>query len=73
EIFDFLAKHSHVRALTGPSKLVGKDIGENMTPVTPLGSMHVLIHYAKANHRSSMNTAALRDDLYPEYGGIYYG
>lgn len=44
-----------------------------MNPITTLGSMQVHINYAKANKRSSMNTAALRDDLYTEYGGLYYG
>ena len=56
-------------ALTGAAKLVGQDIGEKMNPITTLGSMQVHINYAKANKRSSMNTAALRDDLYTEYGG----
>lgn len=28
EIFDFMAKHYHVSALTGAAKLVGQDIGE---------------------------------------------
>ncbi|EXC96458.1 hypothetical protein J484_0463 [Acinetobacter baumannii 1051830] len=73
EIFDFMAKHYHVSALTGAAKLVGQDIGEKMNPITTLGSMQVHINYAKANKRSSMNTAALRDDLYTEYGGLYYG
>lgn len=73
EIFDFMAKHYHVSALSGAAKLVGQDIGEKMNPITTLGSMQVHINYAKANKRSSMNTAALRDDLYTEYGGLYYG
>ncbi len=73
EIFDFMAKHYHVSALTGAAKLVGQDIGEKMNPITTLGSMQVHINYAKANKRSSMSTAALRDDLYTEYGGLYYG
>ncbi|ENW00603.1 Protein of uncharacterised function (DUF1615) [Acinetobacter calcoaceticus] len=73
EIFDFMAKHYHVSALTGAAKLVGQDIGEKMNPITTLGSMQVHINYAKANKRSSMNIAELRNDLYTEYGGLYYG
>lgn len=73
EIFDFMAKHYHVSALTGAAKLVGQDIGEKMNPITTLGSMQVHINYAKANKRSSMNIAELRNDLYTQYGGLYYG
>jgi hypothetical protein len=47
EIFDFMAKHYHVSALTGAAKLVGQDIGEKMNPITTLGSMQVHINYAK--------------------------
>ncbi|WP_372403227.1 DUF1615 family protein [Acinetobacter piscicola] len=73
EIFAYMAKHYHVSALTGAAKLVGQDIGEKMNPITTLGSMQVHINYAKDNKRSSMSTNELRDDLYTEYGGLYYG
>lgn len=73
EIFDYMSQHYHVSALTGAAKLVGQDIGEKMNPITTLGSMQVHINYAKDNKRSSMNTAELRDDLYTQYGGLYYG
>lgn len=35
--------------------------------------MQVHINYAKAHKRSSMNIADLRNDLYTQYGGLYYG
>ena len=73
QIFDFMASHYHVSALTGAVKLVGQDIGEKMNPITTLGSMQVLITYAQDHKRSRMNTNELRDDLYTQYGGLYYG
>ncbi len=73
EIFDYMAKHYHVSALTGAAKLVGQDIAEKMNPITTLGSMQVHINYAKAHKRSSMSTNDLRDNLYTQFGGLYYG
>ncbi|MCH7314332.1 DUF1615 family protein [Acinetobacter sp. ANC 3882] len=73
EIFDYMSKHYHVSALTGAAKLVGQDIGEKMNPITTLGSMQVHINYAKEHKRQSGNIAELRDDLYTQYGGLYYG
>lgn len=73
EIFAYMAKHYHVSALTGAAKLVGQDIGEKLNPITTLGSMQVHISYAKANKRQGGNMAALRSDLYTQYGGLYYG
>jgi len=73
EIFDYMSKHYHVSALTGAAKLVGQDFAEKMNPITTLGSMQVHINYARANKRESMNTNELRDYLYTQYGGLYYG
>lgn len=73
EIFDYMSKHYHVSALTGAAKLIGQDIGEKMNPITTLGSMQVHINYAKEHKRHSGNIAELRDDLYTQYGGLYYG
>lgn len=73
EIFDYMAKHYHVSALTGAAKLVGQDFAEKLNPITTLGSMQVHINYAKEHKRTSMNTNALRDNLYTEFGGLYYG
>lgn len=73
EIFDYMSKHYHVSALTGAAKLVGQDFAEKMNPITTLGSMQVHINYAKAHKRSAMSNNELRDDLYTQYGGLYYG
>ncbi|MBO3657346.1 DUF1615 domain-containing protein [Acinetobacter haemolyticus] len=73
EIFDYMAKHYHISALTGAAKLVGQDISEKMNPITTLGSMQVHINYAKEHKRIGMSTAELRNDLYTQYGGLYYG
>ena len=73
EIFDFMASHYHISALTGAAKLVGQDFSEKFNPITTLGSMQVLITYAQNNKREHMNNNELRDDLYTQYGGLYYG
>ena len=73
EIFAYMSKHYHISALTGAAKLVGQDFSEKMNPITTLGSMQVHINYALANKRSSISTNELRDDLYTQYGGLYYG
>ena len=73
EIFAYMSKHYHISALTGAAKLVGQDIGEKMNPITTLGSMQVHINYAKEHKRQSGNIAELRNSLYTQYGGLYYG
>lgn len=73
EIFDYMAKHYHVSALTGAAKLFGQNIGEKLNPITTLGSMQVHISYAKEHKRQGGNIAELRTDLYSQYGGLYYG
>ena len=73
EIFDYMSKHYHVSALTGAAKLVGQDIGEKLNPITTLGSMQVHIGYAKDHKRQGGNIAALRTDMYSQFGGLYYG
>lgn len=73
EIFDYMAKHYKISALTGAAKLVGQDFAEKLNPITTLGSMQVHINYAKEHKRNSVNINELRDDLYTQYGGLYYG
>lgn len=73
QIFDYMSKHYHVSALTGAAKLVGQDIGERMNPITTLGSMQVSIQYAQDHQKDHMSVNDLRDDLYTQYGGLYYG
>ena len=73
EIFRHMARTYHVSAVTGAAKLVGQDIAEKMNPITTLGSMQVHISYAKEHKRQMGGIEALRDDLYTQYGGLYYG
>ncbi len=73
QIFDYMSKHYHVSALTGAAKLVGQDIGERMNPITTLGSMQVLVRYAQDHQKGHMSVNDLRDYLYTQYGGMYYG
>jgi hypothetical protein len=73
EMFSYYSKQYHVSLLTGAAKLVGEDLAERFNPITTLGSMQVHINYAKANKRSFMSVNQLRDELYTEYGGLYYG
>ena len=74
EMFDYMAGHYHVSAITGAAKLVGQDIAEKMNPITTLGSMQVNIVYAKEHKRVKLQSVNdLRDDLYTQYGGLYYG
>ncbi|TXJ10336.1 MAG: DUF1615 family protein [Acinetobacter sp.] len=73
EMFDYYSKQYHVSLLAGAAKLAGQDIAEQFNPITTLGSMQVHIRYAKANKRSFINIHNLRDDMYTQNGGLYYG
>lgn len=73
QIFDYMTKHYHVSMLTTTAKFVGQDIGERMNPITTLGSMQVQVRYANDHLREHMNIYQLRDYLYTQYGGLYYG
>lgn len=73
QIFDYMTKHYHVSVLTSTAKFIGQDIGEKMNPITTLGSMQVQVKYAQDHLKESMNTYQLRDYLYTQYGGLYYG
>lgn len=73
EMFKFYSQQYHVSLLTGAAKLVGQDVAENFNPITTLGSMQVHIHYARAHKRSMMGIDSLRDNLYTQNGGLYYG
>ena len=68
EIFDYMAKHYHVSALTGAAKLFGQNIGEKLNPITTLGSMQVHISYAKEHKQRAKTdkTDTQTDLLTPE-------
>lgn len=73
EMFEFYSKEYHVNLLAGAAKLVGQNIAENFNPITTLGSMQVHIRYAKEHNPKLQSTNVLRDELYKQYGGLYYG
>lgn len=73
EMFSFYSKQYHVTMLTGAAKLVGQDVAENFNPINTLGSMQVHIDYAKKHKPRMMSMQQLRDELYSQYGGLYYG
>lgn len=73
QIFDYMTKHYHVSIFTSTAKFIGQDIGEKMNPITTLGSMQVQVRYSKEHLKDNMNTYQLRDYLYTQYGGLYYG
>lgn len=73
EMFDYYSAHYHISLLTGAAKLVGQNIAEHFNPITTLGSMQVQIQYAADHKRKIMNINQLRDEIYTQFGGLYYG
>ena len=73
EMFAYYSKEYHVSLLAGAAKLVGQDIAENFNPITTLGSMQVHIRYVKDNKPKLQSVNEVRDELYKQYGGLYYG
>jgi hypothetical protein len=73
-MYDYFKIHYGLALLTGPASLIaGYDIKEYLNPVKTLGSMQVNVDYAFMHPRKSSNTIAIRDDMYTQYGGLYYG
>lgn len=72
-IFDYVTKQFYAGTLANAAKFMGKDIGERMNPITTLGSMQVQVEYAQAHMRNKMDVNELRDYLYTQEGGLYYG
>ncbi len=73
KMFAYFGETYKVGAINQTAKLLGNGIDEKLNPITTLGSMQVHIDYAKRHRRTSMTDDALRDDLYSQYGGLYYG
>lgn len=74
EMFAFYTKKYNVSLLAGAAKIIARqDLAEAFNPVRTLGSMQVNILYASENARSGGGINKLRDDLYTQYGGLYYG
>lgn len=73
DIFDYFTATYKVSSLAAVTKLSGQGIDERVNPVTTLGSMQVHIDYARRHRRANMSDRQLRNDLYSQYGGLYYG
>ena len=72
-MFTYFADNYKVGRLNNFAKSLNSGIDEMLNPINTLGSMQVHIDYAKSNRRLNMNDDELRDDLYSQYGGLYYG
>lgn len=73
KIFDYFSTTYKVNSLAQITKLSGQGIDERINPITTLGSMQVHIDYARSHRRANMSDRELRQDLYTQYGGLYYG
>lgn len=73
QMFQYFSEKYYANKITQLTKLVGKDIAEKLDPITTLGSMQVHINYARDNRRNDGDNQTLRQDLYSQYGGLYYG
>ena len=74
KMYDYFKIHYGLALLTGPASLIaGYDFKEYFNPVKTLGSMQVNVDYAFTHPRKSSNTIKIRDDMYTQYGGLYYG
>lgn len=73
EMFAYYSKEYHVSLLAGAAKLVGQDIAENFNPITTLGSMQVHIRYVREHKPKLQSINEVRDELYKQRGGLYYG
>lgn len=74
EIFVYYTKKYNVNLLANAAKIIARqDLAESFNPVRTLGSMQVHIRYAKEHSRSGGGINKIRDDIYTQYGGLYYG
>lgn len=74
QMFEFFTKQYKINLVTSAARIIARqDIEETFNPITTLGSMQVHIRYAVENSRSGSNIHKIRDDLYTQYGGLYYG
>lgn len=74
EMFAFYTQQYKINLVTSAARIIARqNIEETFNPITTLGSMQVHIRYAVENSRSGGNMHKIRDDLYTQYGGLYYG
>ncbi|WP_197457554.1 DUF1615 domain-containing protein [Snodgrassella sp. CFCC 13594] len=73
QIYEYVTKQFYAVQLANAAKFMGEDIGERMNPITTIGSMQVQVQYALEHQRNKMEVNELRDYLYTQEGGLYYG
>lgn len=74
EMFDYFKDHYNLSVVTGAASLLaGVDIKEYLNPIKTLGSMQVHVNYAFSHAHTLTKKDAIRDDMYTQYGGMYYG
>ena len=74
EMFAFYTQQYKINLVTSAARIIARqNIEEMFNPITTLGSMQVHIRYAAEHSRSGGNMHKIRDDLYTQYGGLYYG
>lgn len=74
EMFGFYTQQYKINLVTSAARIIARqNIEEIFNPINTLGSMQVHIRYAIDNSRSGNDIHKIRDDLYTQYGGLYYG
>jgi Protein of unknown function (DUF1615) len=74
EMFEYFKTNYKLGLVTGAASLfAGHDMAEYFNPVKTLGSMQVHVSYALDHPRELSNSNDIRDELYTQQGGLYYG
>jgi hypothetical protein len=74
EMFEYFKSNYKLGLVTGAASLfAGHDMAEYFNPVKTLGSMQVHISYALDHPLELSNSNAIRDQMYTQHGGLYYG
>jgi hypothetical protein len=74
KMFDYFRDHYNLSIITGAASLfAGHDMKEYFNPIKTLGSMQVHVNFAFAHPRKSSKTTDIRQEMYTQYGGMYYG
>ena len=74
QMFDYFRDHYNLSLLTGAASLIsGHDMKEYLNPIKTLGSMQVHVNFAFSHPHNSKKTDDIRDEMYTQYGGMYYG
>lgn len=74
QMFDYFRDHYGLSVITGAMSLIeGHDMKEYLNPIKTLGSMQVHVNYAFKHARASSKSEEIRDEMYTQSGGVYYG